>query len=218
MKNLFPLGVIVLLMSGVVSGYAQSQARRTSASTDKKPNNTDQAAGNDAANAQKSGSDDPTYLIGPDDQVDVSVWGEPTISRSVPVRPDGRISLPLLNDVQAAGLTPMQLGAEITAGLKKYIEAPQVTVIITRASSLHVFILGEVTRAGAYPLLPKMTVLAALSSAGGFSPFAKRSKVHILRTENGKQITIPFNYKEAVSGQHPEQNVILRAGDTIVVP
>ena len=219
MKNLLPVGVIVLLVMGVDSGYAQTQATKSSPGTEKKADTAKQQDdGNVALSAQRSGSDDSTYVIGPDDQVDVSVWGEPTISRSVPVRPDGKISLPLLNDVQAAGLTPMQLGAEITAGLKKYIESPQVTVIITRASSLHIFILGEVARAGAYPLLPKMTVLAALSSAGGFSPFAKRSKVHILRTENGKQITIPFNYKEAVSGQHPEQNVILRAGDTIVVP
>jgi polysaccharide biosynthesis/export protein len=115
-------------------------------------------------------------------------------------------------------LTPMQLAADITTKLKKFIDSPQVTVIMTRVNSQRIFILGEVACAGAYPLLPNMTILAALSSAGGLTPFAKQSKVHILRVENGKQIIIPFNYKDVVAGRHPEENVALKGGDTIVVP
>ena len=108
--------------------------------------------------------------------LDISVWKEPELTRAVPVRPDGKISLPLLNDVQAAGKTPLQLATDITAGLKKYVTDPQVTVIVTTINSQRVYILGEVNRAGAYPLLPNMTVLQALSSAGGFTQFANLKK------------------------------------------
>ena len=217
MKNsLRFLGALLLLLSAA-NVWSQEGAKNTDGRS-KKTAAGEEGSGGSRDIAGKRATQDANYIIGPDDQVDVNVWGEPGVSRSVPVRPDGKISLPLLNDVQAAGLTPMQLGAEITAGLKKFVEAPRVTVIITKASDPHIFILGEIARAGAYPLLPNMTMLAALSSAGGFTPFAKQSKVHILRTENGKQITISFNYKEAVSGRHPEQNVMLKAGDTIVVP
>lgn len=166
----------------------------------------------------KSATDDPNYSIGPDDEVSVNVWKEPDISRTVSVRPDGKISLPLLNDIQAAGLTPMQLSSEISERLKKFIEGPQVTIIITKSNSQRVFILGEVTRAGAYALLPNMTMLQALSSAGGFTQFANLKKIYVLRTENGKQTRLPFNYKEVVNGRRPEQNISLRPGDTIVVP
>jgi polysaccharide biosynthesis/export protein len=134
------------------------------------------------------------------------------------VRPDGKISLPLLKDVQAAGLTPMQLTTELTTRLTKFISAPEVTVIVSRVSPPRVFVVGEVGRAGAYPLVSGMTVLEALSSAGGLTPFAKQSKISILRMENGKQIQLPVNYKEVLKGRRPEQNVPLKAGDTVVVP
>ena len=115
-------------------------------------------------------------MIGAQDVLDISVWKEPEVSRVVPVRPDGKISLPLLNDVQAAGLTPAQLAAQITESLKKYVTNPQVTVIVTTINSQRVYMLGEVTRPGAFPLLPGMTVLQALSSAGGFTQFAERKE------------------------------------------
>jgi len=166
----------------------------------------------------KPATQDPNYVIGPDDELSVNVWREADISRTVPVRPDGRISLPLVNDVAAAGLTPMQLGTEITTRLKKFIAEPQVTIIVLRINSQRIFLIGEVSRAGAYPLLPNMTVLEAITSAGGLSPFAKQSKIHIMRKEDGKQTTFPFNFKEALKGIHPEQNIVLKAGDTIVVP
>ena len=173
-----------------------------------------QPSANDAAAA----TSDPNYMIGAQDVLDINVWKEAELTRSVPVRPDGKISLPLLNDVQAAGLTPTQLSDELTKDLKKFITDPQVTVIVTQINSQRVYILGEMTRPGAYPLLPGMTVLQALSSAGGFTQFASLKKIYVLRSEGGKQEKFPFNYKEVVKGKNTEQNIVLKAGDQIVVP
>jgi polysaccharide export outer membrane protein len=161
---------------------------------------------------------DASYVIGPEDVLNIDVWKEKEISSTVPVRPDGKISLPLLNDVQAAGLTPMQLQSEIRDGLKKFISDPQVTVIVTQINSRKIFVLGEVLRPGTFPMLPHMTVLQALSAAGGFTQFAKEKGVYVLRTVNGRQTTLPFNYKEVVRGRNAEQNIELKPGDTIVVP
>src|SRR5437016_7512526 len=161
---------------------------------------------------------DPNYVIGPQDTLDISVWKEPDLTRTVPVRPDGKISLPLLDDVQAGGLTPAQLRADITQRLKKYFTDPRVTVIVTTIGSQRIYVLGEVTRDGAYPLLPEMTLLQALSSAGGFTQFANTKNIYLLRVENGKQVKHPFNYKDVVNGKNTAQNTVLKAGDTIVVP
>jgi polysaccharide export outer membrane protein len=158
------------------------------------------------------------YRIGAQDVLTISVWKEPEITRTVPVRPDGKISLPLLNDVQAAGLTPMELAANITSGLKKFIADPQVTVIVTEINSRHFYVLGEVGRPGAYPLLPGMTVLQALSGAGGFSQWANLNEIYVLRDEGGKQVRYPFKYKDVLRGKRTEQNIELKPGDTIVVP
>ena len=162
--------------------------------------------------------DSSTYVIGPDDVVEVNVWKEPDNSKTVPVRPDGKISLPLLNDVQAAGLTPMQLQENIKEGLKKFISEPQVAVIITQVNSRHVYVLGEVNRPGAISMLPNMTILQALSTAGGFTQYAKLNGIYVLRTENGRQLTFPFNYKDVIRGRSAQQNIMLKPGDTIVVP
>jgi polysaccharide biosynthesis/export protein len=163
-------------------------------------------------------ANDPDYKIGPQDVLTINVWKEPDVSREVPVRPDGKISLPLLNDVEAAGLTPMQLANSLTESLKKFISGPQVTVIVKEINSRRVYVIGEVVRAGTFPLLPKMTVLQIISSCGGFTQFANPKKIYVLRTKDGKQTKIPFNYKEVVSGKNPEQNIELQPGDTIVVP
>jgi polysaccharide export outer membrane protein len=163
-------------------------------------------------------STDPNYVIGAQDVLDISVWKEPEVSRVVPVRPDGRISLPLLNDVQAAGLTPAALAAQLTENLKKYVTNPQVTVIVTAINSQRVYLLGEVTRPGAFPMIPGMTVLQAISSGGGFTQYARIKAIYVLRNENGKQVKYPFNYKEVISGKKPEQDIPLKAGDTVVVP
>ena len=167
---------------------------------------------------KKSATADPNYIIGAQDVLDISVWKEPDVSRMVPVRPDGKISLPLLNDVQAAGLTPVQLAAQLTESLKKYVTNPQVTVIVATINSQRVYILGEVTRPGAFPLLPGMSVLQALSSAGGFTQFAKVKNIFVRRVEDGRESKYPFNYKDVINGKRPEQDILLKAGDTIVVP
>jgi polysaccharide export outer membrane protein len=166
----------------------------------------------------EAAANDSSYIIGADDVINVSVWKEPEITRTVPVRPDGKISLPLVNDVQAAGETPMQLAAVVTTRLKKYLADPQVTVIVTQINSQRIYVLGEVTRAGAYPLLPGTTVLQALSSAGGFTQWARLKDIYVLRRVDGKQVKLPFNYKDVIKGQRTEQNVELKAGDTVVVP
>jgi len=161
---------------------------------------------------------DADYKIGPQDLLRVDVWKEPDITRTVPVRPDGKISLPLLNDVQAAGLNAMQLAGVIREGLTKYITSPQVTVTVTEINSRRVYCTGEVMKPGALALLPNMTALQALSSCGGFTQFAKLKAIYVLRVEDGKQVQHPFNYKEIVKGKKPEDNILLRPGDVIVVP
>src|SRR5271155_779297 len=165
---------------------------------------------------QKTATVDPSYVIGAQDVLDINVWKEPDVSRVVPVRPDGKISLPLLNDVQAAGLTPAQLAAQVTESLKKFVTNPQVTVIVTTINSQRVYLLGEVSRPGAFPMIPGMTVLQAISSGGGFTQYARTGKIYVLRNENGKQVKYPFNYKEVINAKKPEQDIPLKAGDTIV--
>jgi polysaccharide export outer membrane protein len=158
------------------------------------------------------------YKIGPQDVLQIDVWKEAELTRRVPVRPDGKISLPLLNDVQAAGLTPTELSSVLTEGLKKFINSPQVTVTVSEINSRRVYITGEVAHAGAIPLLPNMTVLQALSSSGGFTQFAKTKAIYVLRTEDGKQVKHPFNYKDVRAGKNTDQNIMLLPGDEIVVP
>jgi polysaccharide export outer membrane protein len=158
------------------------------------------------------------YVIGPQDIVQIDVWKEPEITRTIPVRPDGKVSLPLLNDVQASGLTAMQLAGVIREGLTKFLTNPQVTVTVTTINSRRVFLTGEVSRTGALPLLPNMTVLQALSSAGGFTPFARMKDIYVLRIENGQQTKYSFHYRDVVKGKRPEENILLQPNDVIVVP
>jgi polysaccharide biosynthesis/export protein len=158
------------------------------------------------------------YRIGAQDVLRIDVWKEEQLTRTVPVRPDGKITLPLLNDVQAVGLTSMQLAATIEDGLKKYITNPQVTVTVTEINSRRIYVTGEVSHPGAFSLLPNMTVLQALSSSGSFTQFARPKRIYVLRTEDDKQTKIPFNYNDVVSGKRPEQNIALRPGDVVVVP
>jgi polysaccharide export outer membrane protein len=214
MRRFVVRSLVSLLALIVMTGLAQAGGGQKRAESKS-------ASGPAAVSQEQKGlaaKGDSTYVIGPQDVIDVNVWKEPDVSRTVPVRPDGKISLPLLNDVQAAGLEPMQLQAVIKAGLKKFISDPQVTVIVTQINSTRIYVLGEVARPGPFPMLPNMTVLQALSSAGGFSQFAKLGAIYVLRTENGRQVTFPFNYKEVVRGRRPEQNITLKPGDTVVVP
>ncbi len=208
MLNILRLGMAIAVLAAVSGAQAQDKSDKNAP-----PVSTD--ASNAAAKAATS---DPNYVIGGQDVLNVSVWKEAELTQTVPVRPDGKISLPLLNDVQAAGLTPTQLAENLTESLKKFVTNPQVTVIVTQINSQRIYILGEVNRAGAYPLLPNMTILQGLSSAGGFTQFANTKKIYMFRVENGKQVKFPFNYKDVVNGKAQDENVVLRAGDTIVVP
>jgi polysaccharide export outer membrane protein len=170
-----------------------------------------------AADGQKAHDDH--FIIGNDDVLSVNVWKEPDVSRSVPVRSDGKISLPLVGEVQATGRTPLKLEQEIAAKLKNYIGEPEVTVIVQQINSQKFNILGQVARPGSYPIANASTVLDAIAVAGGFRDFAKRKSIYVLRQNaDGTQARLPFNYKDVVKGQNPGQNIRLQARDTIVVP
>jgi polysaccharide biosynthesis/export protein len=214
MIKLLYITTALSLVAFSISARAQGQARNDIKSDSAKVLN----AGGVTSQPPKAATDDPNYSIAPEDVLTIDVWKEPEISRTVPVRRDGKISLPLLNDLQAAGLTPTQLGAEIVEKLRATIVHPQVTVIVAQMSSLRIYILGQVTRAGAYPLVPDMTVMQALSIAGGFTPYANLKKIYVMRSENGASKIFPMNYKEVISGRKPQQNIPLKPGDTIVVP
>jgi polysaccharide export outer membrane protein len=161
--------------------------------------------------------DAASYVIGPEDGLQVTVWQNPQISGSFPVRPDGKISLTLLGDVQAAGLTPMQLTDSITEKLKKFIQDPTVAVVVTGVNSQKIYMVGEVGHVGPLQLTSGMTPLQAIATAGGISAYGNAKRIYILRLEGGKQIKIPFNYKLALKGD-VKQMIPLKVGDTIVVP
>ena len=160
-----------------------------------------------------------SFVIGNDDVLAINVWKEPDISKSIPVRSDGKISLPLVGEVQAAGETPLKLENEIAARLKNYISEPEVTVIVQQINSQKFNVLGMVSRPGSYTVANSPTVLDAIALAGGFRDFAKQKSIYVLRQNpDGTQTRLPFNYKEAIKGIKPEQNVKLQARDTVVVP
>jgi polysaccharide biosynthesis/export protein len=169
------------------------------------------------ASAPAASTTGPEYVIGPDDVLHIAVWKEADLTATLPVRPDGKISLPLLNDVQAAGMTPMQLAISLTEKLRKYLADPRVTVVVTQINSKRIYLVGEVSRTGAMPMLPNMTVLQALSTAG-LTQFANTKKIYVMRNQDGKQVKMPVNYRKLVKGQDTDRNYILRPGDTIVVP
>jgi polysaccharide biosynthesis/export protein len=211
MKKVIHLAVLLWMGFFASAMLSQTQQAATNAS---KSENSNSAKSSDEVQASNVA---PDYVIGADDTLHISVWKEPDLTETLPVRPDGKISMPLLNDITAAGLTPLQLRDTITERLRKYIADPRVTVVVTGMNSRRVFVTGEVTHTGPMTLLPHMTMLQALAQAG-FTQFANPKAIYLLRNENGKQQKLPFNYKEVVKGNHPEQNIELRPGDTIVVP
>lgn len=163
--------------------------------------------------------DRPSYAIMPGDVLRVAVWKEPDLTGEVTVRPDGKITLPLLGDVEVAGRSPQQLGVELGESLRRFVEDPRVTVAVAQANSARFYIIGQVARPGVYPLTGRVSVIQALALAGGFLPFAKRDKVAIVRDMNGVQTRVPINYEKLEKGKNLQQlNVLLQAGDTIVVP
>jgi polysaccharide export outer membrane protein len=158
-----------------------------------------------------------SYVIGESDVIAVTVFKEPTLSSNMLVRSDGMISLPLLGDVKAAGKTPLQLADEVTAKLKKFIQDPNVTIVLNQMNSKKIYLIGEVGKPGPMVLTPGMTLLQAIATAGGISEYANAKKMYILRTEDGKQKKIPLQYKQALRGDS-SLNLTLNPGDTIVVP
>jgi polysaccharide export outer membrane protein len=159
------------------------------------------------------------YVIGPGDVLQITVWKNETLSRTLPVRPDGKISMPLLHDIQASGLTAMQLRDKISTALGEFMPNPEVAVSVNDVKSLRVSILGEVSKPGVLELRGQTTILEAIAMAGGFKDFASPSKITILRTDgNGKTQRIRFNYNRAISSGSDEENVVLRSGDVVVVP
>lgn len=169
-----------------------------------------------AAGTGQTGAGRLAYHIGVEDELQISVWHEPELSTSVVVRPDGMITLPLLNDVKAAGLRTEELQLLLTEKLKGFVNEPQVTVIVRAIHSRKVYLVGEVAHQGTYALNGDMTVLELLAAAGGLGPFAKRESIYILREKDGKKLRIPFHYKGAVTGK--SENLGLFPGDVVVVP
>jgi polysaccharide export outer membrane protein len=165
-----------------------------------------------------SAPEETEYRIGAADVLRIAVWKNEELSRTVPVRPDGTISMPLLNDVHAAGLTPMELRDLVSRELEEYMPRPQVSVIVQEVHSRAVSVLGEVTHAGRYELKGRSTVLDAIAFAGGITPFARRARVLILRQEANGVKRIPFDYDKAISPEGAQGNLYVQSGDIIVVP
>jgi len=172
-----------------------------------------------AALAQAPAGVDPsTYRVGPEDVLEISVWREDALKKEALVRPDGGISYPLVGELQAAGKTVLQLREEITKRLEKYIPDAVVSVTVLKTGSQRVYVLGKVTKPGEFPVGRSVDVLQALSMAGGVTPFADVNGIRIMRREGDRQVVLPFEYGRVVRGERLEQNVLLRAGDVVVVP
>ena len=204
-----------------MSIFASTALMAQSGSEPSTPTAGSPAATQPAQNVEASAAKahDNSFVIGNDDVLAINVWKEPDVSRSIPVRSDGKISLPLVGEVQATGRTPLKLEEEIAARLKNYIAEPEVTVIVQQINSQKFNILGMVNKPGSYVINNSATVLDAIALAGGFRDFAKQKSIYILRQDaDGTQTRLPFNYKEVVKGKNSGQNIKLQPRDTIVVP
>lgn len=177
------------------------------------------ATATNTASASSSANTNSSYIIGPGDLLAINVLHEPEVSQKVPVRMDGKISMPLIGEIQASGMKPDNLQATIAAKLHDYIKDAEVTVVVEEIKSRQFSVMGEVEHPGSFPLARPTTVLDGLAQAGGFRDFAKVNKIHVLRkTSDGTTMTLPFNYKAVSKGKNETQNIELQAGDTIIVP
>jgi polysaccharide biosynthesis/export protein len=203
------LGVI-LVFGGHLSGQTQS------------PGGGDALAANSSVQSDAASSSKPhdeNFIIGNDDVLAISVWKEPELTKSIPVRSDGKISLPLVGEMQATGRTPLQLELDITEKLKNFITTPEVTVLVEKVNSRKFNMLGEVNKPGEFPLTASTTIMDAIAMGGGFKDFAKKSGVYILRKgPDGRESRINFNYKDFIKGKNPAQNIKIEPNDTIIVP
>jgi len=161
---------------------------------------------------------DPSYIIGPMDVLEIQVWKEPDFSRQVLVRPDGKITLPLVGDILASGMNTMGLKALLSEKLENFVSKPEVTVIVLDSRSKNFYIIGKINRPGTYPLNPDMTVLQAISVAGGLAEWADKDSIRIIRRSGGKDEILPFDYEKVISGKSLEQNILLNPNDTIIIP
>jgi len=235
-KRTFIAAAIVLLGLWAVAGYAQDAAQDNGgdSNTAAKPVIPADSSANSGTKESATATPLPptntpasrvspmkvdTYVIGVGDGLGINVWKEPELSKNVPVRPDGMITLPLVGEIKAAGLTPVQLQDQITASLAKVMSDPQVVVVVESVNSLSFNIMGNVYKPGYYPLGRPITVLDAIALSGGFRDFAKEKKIYILRTApDGTQQKIHFNYKQVIKGQKMSQNIMVEPRDTIVIP
>jgi len=207
--------IVALLMSGTLRGQsaASPQPEGQPSATAATAQSTQPSA---ASPSRQSGD---TFIIGDDDVLSINVWKEPDLTKVIPVRSDGKISLPLVGEVQAAGLTPSQLEQDIAGRLKSYVNDPQVTVIVQQINSLKFNVLGQVTKPGSYPLMAGTTIVDAIATAGGFKDFAKKKSIYVLRqTPGGEESRILFNYQDFIKGKNAQQDIIVKPRDTIVVP
>lgn len=229
-RNFF-VGMILLVGLCSIAAFAQDASAQGASSTDDaKPVLPASAPAPDEAKAAPlPASNTPAsrvpaihpanYIIGIGDVLEINVWKESELSKTVPIRPDGMITLPLVGEIKAAGLTPDQLKEQLTTALQKVVTDPQVTVMVVSVSSLSFNIMGNVNRPGYYPLSRPMTILDAIAISGGFRDFAKEKKIYVLRTgPNGVQQKIKFNYKDVIKGKNMAQNIMLQAHDVLVVP
>jgi len=212
-------GKWLVIASAMIAVSAMAQDPKKTTETPAVESRTPVRSAQPAARQGNSQVDSKTYVIGESDVLDVDVWKEKEISRAILVRPDGKISLPLIGEIQASGMTPLQLQDDIAQRLKGFLANPEVTVIVTDPRSHHFNVVGEVAKPGTFPLTESMTVLDAIALTGGFRDFAKQTKIYVLRPmPDGTRARLPFNYKDAIKGKNLQNNVTLKSGDTIVVP
>jgi polysaccharide export outer membrane protein len=204
-----PILALALILATGVIGTAQQ--------TKPSPSTGAQAA--EATAAVPAGVTPPAdYVIGAEDVLSIVVWREKDLTADVMVRPDGMVSLPLVNDIQAAGLTPEEFRKNVTEATSRFVDTPTVSVIVKEINSRKVFITGEVTKPGPYPLGGPTTVLQLIAQAGGLLEYADRENINVMRTANGTVSMFRFNYKDVARGRKVEQNILLKPGDTVIVP
>jgi polysaccharide export outer membrane protein len=223
-RAILVLTLLVLVGSWVSAASGQNSTNSASGAQQALPEAADTAksgppATPDTAPPRVADVSSKSFVIGTEDVLNINVWKEPEISRVLPVRPDGMITVPLIGEIKATGLTPVQLQDEITTELKKFMADPQVTVIVAEVHSLTFNVVGMVQKPGYYPLTRRMTVLDAIALSGGFQAFAKQKKIYVLRTlADGKQVRLPFNYKDVIKGKRADENIELKPRDTVVIP
>lgn len=202
-------GVLALVLTLVASGPARAQTTQDEPKVEAKRDNP-------PAPTPRAGDTDTTYRIGVEDELQISVWREQELSTIAVVRPDGKITLPLLNDITVIGLTTEEFQTLLAQKFKPYVNEPQVTVTVRTIRSRKVYLVGQTLRQGSFPINGSKTVLELIAEAGGLNAFAKPASIYVLRTVDGKKTKIPFNYKKAIAGK--SENVLLMPGDVVIVP